>query len=84
MTPEQFDRWKQDEVTQEVLRYKRERLRNLVLRLGHGACLGDSGEHGKAVGQVLEIEDFLVLTFDDLQPTESYLKDKLEIDRILN
>jgi len=63
---EDWDRWKADRVTLEVLKVLRERKDKISTQLGGGACLGNDCEHGKAVGRYLEIKDLLEMEYKDL------------------
>lgn len=88
ITPEMFKQWKEDNpVTVEVLKFNRERLREVCFRFiereGH-----DPYQSGKLAGYASEIRVFMELTYEDLFPQsdeamEAHLERKQQIDNIL-
>lgn len=66
ISKEEFDSWRNHPVTLEVMEVLRERARAIGDWLGLGACLGDEGQHGKAVGRFLEIHDLINMEYEDM------------------
>jgi len=73
----------QDQVTQEVLRFKRERLKELSFMAGCGGVLGEH-QSGKFVGMFTEIKQFIEMAYEDLYPDdlENHMAKMIEIERL--
>jgi hypothetical protein len=66
VSKDDFLRWLQNPVTEEVYQVLRERREKIAEQLAAGLCLGAEIEHAKAVGRCEEIKDMLELTYEDM------------------
>jgi len=66
ITKEEFEQWRSNPVTLEVMEILRERKDKIAHQIASGACLGDESAHALAVGRYQEIDDLREMKYEDM------------------
>jgi len=66
ITKEEFEQWRSNPVTLEIMKILMERQDKIAHQIASGACLGDESAHALAVGRYQEIDDLRKMKYEDM------------------